>query len=263
MRYALVNGERKEAQKGFHGNCICCESSVIAKCGVVRVAHWAHRGMCDPWWEGETEWHRNWKDQFPKEWQESIHYADNGEKHIADVKTDQGLVIEFQHSHISNEERQSREIFYATMIWIVDGTRRKLDKKRFAELWEWSMNAGENVELRELNDINIEVSLCALMRDWGNSKTIVFFDFGEDLLFGIVPKGISGIAYAFKIFRRKLVSRLNTASKFFIQELLQQIRQDLERRKKNDALKQAMRERAHTLSVQNYIFHRRRPNRRF
>jgi hypothetical protein len=51
--------------------------------------------------ENETEWHRAWKDQFPPEWQEIVHLAGDGERHIADVKTGDGWVIEFQHSYIT------------------------------------------------------------------------------------------------------------------------------------------------------------------
>ena len=43
-------------------------------------------------------------------------------KHIADIKTDSGLVIELQHSSMSLEEMQSRENFYKKMIWIIDGS---------------------------------------------------------------------------------------------------------------------------------------------
>lgn len=53
--------------------------------------HWAHKGRlpCDPWWEPETEWHRMWKDYFPSQNQEVVHFdAATGEKHVADVKTD-------------------------------------------------------------------------------------------------------------------------------------------------------------------------------
>ncbi len=56
---------------------------------------------CDPWWENETEWHRKWKGNFAEEWQEVI-LTDGitDEKHIADIRTPYGLVVEFQHSHI-------------------------------------------------------------------------------------------------------------------------------------------------------------------
>ncbi|WDD92819.1 hypothetical protein Bsp3421_002850 [Burkholderia sp. FERM BP-3421] len=74
---------------------------MVAKCGRVKVWHWAHKGKkpCDPWYESETQWHRDWKDKFPREWQEVVdHDAQSGEIHIADVKTPHGLVLEFQHS---------------------------------------------------------------------------------------------------------------------------------------------------------------------
>jgi len=133
MKFALVNGERKEAQPNINGRCPCCNCPVIAKCGKVRIPHWAHRGMCDSWWEGETDWHRLWKGHFPMEWQEVIHKAENNETHIADVKTDQGYVIEFQHSHLDDQERISRESFYQNMLWVVDGTRLKRDFPRFLD----------------------------------------------------------------------------------------------------------------------------------
>ncbi|WP_223825375.1 competence protein CoiA family protein [Halopseudomonas salina] len=44
-----------------------------------------------------------------------------GEKHIADLKTDRGMVIEIQHSAMPVEELKAREAFYKHMIWIVDG----------------------------------------------------------------------------------------------------------------------------------------------
>lgn len=61
------------------------------------------------------------------------HPAENGEEHRADVKTDQGCVIEFQHSHLDPQERAAREAFYQNMVWVVDGTRLKGDYPRFFE----------------------------------------------------------------------------------------------------------------------------------
>lgn len=82
--------------------------------------------------EPETLWHRSWKNKFPGSWQEAF-LTDQltGEKHIADILTDYGYIIEFQHSHITPEERRSRERFYRNMVWIVDGTRLKRDHARF------------------------------------------------------------------------------------------------------------------------------------
>ena len=111
-----------------------CNGEVIAKCGTHRVSHWAHRGMrdCDTWAEKETDWHRAWKNNFPAECQEFIqHDGQSGEKHIADVRTPHGLVIEFQHSHLDPLERAARERFYGNMVWVVDGTRLQRDYPRF------------------------------------------------------------------------------------------------------------------------------------
>ena len=135
MRYALVNNERHEARPRLTGLCPGCGQPTISKCGNQRIHHWAHRGVrtCDSWWEPETPWHRNWKGQFPHAWQEVIQHAATGERHIADVRTEHRLVLEFQHSHLRLEERAAREKFYGNMIWIVDGTRLKRDLPRFSE----------------------------------------------------------------------------------------------------------------------------------
>jgi competence protein CoiA len=107
---------------------------LLPKCGTHRVSHWAHRGIrdCDSWAEKETDWHRAWKNNFPAECQEFIqHDGQSGEKHIADVRTPHGLVIEFQHSHLDPQERAARERFYGDMVWVVDGTRLQRDFPRF------------------------------------------------------------------------------------------------------------------------------------
>lgn len=134
MKFAEVNGKRIEAIKGTKGICPGCKKTVIAKCGNQRLHHWAHikSTNCDKWWESEKEWHRSWKNRFPIDWQECRFYDQRtGEHHIADVFTNHGLVIEFQHSIIDPVERTSREGFYKDMVWVVDGTRLKSDFKRF------------------------------------------------------------------------------------------------------------------------------------
>ena len=134
MKYALVDGYKTEPQPNLRGICIYCQNETVSKCGPVRVKHWAHKSkiLCDSWWENETEWHRAWKNCFPEEWQEHIHHDDqSGKKHIADVRTAHGLIIEFQHSHLDPQERSAREQFYKNMVWVVDGTRLKSDYKRF------------------------------------------------------------------------------------------------------------------------------------
>lgn len=134
MRFALVDAQMVEAAPGLKGVCPGCEAPVAAYCGKQRLWHWKHlsKDFCDRWWETETEWHRRWKDRFPREWQEARHRdAQKGEIHIADVLTVHGAVIEFQHSRIDSQERTARERFYPNLIWIVDGARSKRDYPRF------------------------------------------------------------------------------------------------------------------------------------
>ena len=124
MQIALVNNKRTEAFSKGRGICPICRSETIAKCGPRIMHHWAHHRPkdCDPWWENETQWHRDWKNRFPIDCREVSHTADNGEIHRADIKTPTGIVIEIQHSSMTDDERISREDFYRNLVWVVDGS---------------------------------------------------------------------------------------------------------------------------------------------
>ena len=124
MQLALVNDECVEAFPGGRGVCPICGMEMIAKCGPRIVHHWAHHRPrdCDPWWENETQWHRDWKNLFPIECREVSHTAADGEIHRADIKTPTGIIIEIQHSSMTDAERQSRENFYGNLVWVVDGS---------------------------------------------------------------------------------------------------------------------------------------------
>ncbi|SFB98294.1 Competence protein CoiA-like family protein [Xylanibacter ruminicola] len=177
MKFALVDNKKKEAEKGLKGLCPICQQPVIAKCGKYKINHWAHKSLkhCDSWWENETEWHRQWKNTFPVEWQEIVAIDENsGEKHIADIKTNGDMVVEFQHSNISEEERISRENFYRNMIWIVDGTRRKRDFSHFKEAFLYN-----SIWLASQNDplYVLETDFSYLPKEWLNSRVPVLFDF--------------------------------------------------------------------------------------
>jgi hypothetical protein len=128
VQVALVNGVRSTAQPKTTGICQHCGGELVAKCGRKTIWHWAHapKRNCDPWWETETPWHRVWKSYFPADWRERVHNdPETNEKHIADVKTDTGLVFEFQNSPMPLDELESREKFYGDMIWIVNGDKFK------------------------------------------------------------------------------------------------------------------------------------------
>jgi hypothetical protein len=49
------------------------------------------------------------------------HVADDSEIHRADIKTPTGIVIEVQHSAMTDAEREAREAFYGNLVWIIDG----------------------------------------------------------------------------------------------------------------------------------------------
>lgn len=194
MKFALVDGKRQEAQPNLSGKCPICDHPMVAKCGKVRIWHWAHQGgrPCgDPWWENETGWHLKWKGELPDAWQEIVHHADDGTKHIADIKTEHGWVIEFQHSSISPEERQSRDAFYRQLVWVVDGTRRKRDAAQFARAWSDGTPVGKAFPVQRLY-----TDECALLREWSGSLAPIFFDFGDgQVLWWLLPGRLNGSAY--------------------------------------------------------------------
>ena len=174
MKYAISNDQRIEATPKAVGKCPCCGADLIARCGDLKVWHWAHKGrrVCDHWWESETEWHRAWKDTFPKEWQEVVHFAEDGEKHIADIKTPDGFVIEFQHSYIKAEEKLAREQFYKNMVWVVDGKRAKSDYPRF----EKNYDEGNWLHWPESRYRSIRDPDWTLPKAWLNRTVPVIFD---------------------------------------------------------------------------------------
>lgn len=248
MRFSINCGQRIKAQPGLSGECPVCEAPTIAKCGEKNIWHWAHKGKrnCDHWWENETIWHRNWKNQFPVEWQEIVGWAENGEKHIADVKTGHGWVIEFQHSHIKPEERYLRENFYGKIVWVVDGLRRKNDLKQFIEV----VKNGHQV-FKELAIISIPPSGCRLVKEWTSSRAPIFFDFGDQLLPGklwlLIPMGPKHATYVIRARKEDFIGWYHKDG-FDFQLLIDQIKlyeQERERKSKADTVSQLKLQRMH------------------
>lgn len=109
-------GRKIEPLPGWAAVCPDCNGDVLAKCGEKNIWHWAHRSLaCETGKEPETEWHLNWKRQFPKE---------SCEVKIGDFRADvfhKGMVIEFQNSTISPEKIRAREQNYTNMVWVING----------------------------------------------------------------------------------------------------------------------------------------------
>lgn len=226
MKFSLIAGIKKEAFPNGTGNCLLCNGLTVAKCGPKVIHHWAHKSLkhCDNWWENETPWHRSWKSEFPNEWQEVVHFdTTSGEKHIADVKTSKGVVIEFQNSPMSLSEMQAREAFYKKMVWVVNGQLFKenfliLDElpdpkaKFFEDIVIFPISSKDKGRLYykrseySSTDMGVRVyNLLDLKADiinnytghhqfdwkrprhvWFDAEKPVFFDFGDDFLYKLL-----------------------------------------------------------------------------
>ncbi|WP_051645092.1 competence protein CoiA family protein [Labrenzia sp. DG1229] len=209
MRFALHNDLRIEATPRANGTCPGCGAELIARCGTKKVWHWAHKGQrhCDHWWENETQWHRDWKNNFPAEWQEIAARDEHGELHIADIKTPKGLVVEFQHSYIKPEEARTRTKFHQPMFWIVDGMRRKTDYKQF-------MNAQSDGVKHPTKDGLVQqlwVYDSRLLKEWIHVGVIVAFDFGEETVW-VLRRIKNDWVYGFEYPKPKLVEHISEST---------------------------------------------------
>ena len=216
MRFALVDDKREEARRGLEGLCPYCRQKVITKCGDLRIHHWAHynnRLKCDSWWEPETEWHRTWKNEFPEEWQEVVLIDEtSSEKHVADVQTEHGIVVEFQHSHIQRAERISREQFYKNMFWVVDASRLKRVFLRFRKGFKDS--AGKtSIEGFYL----VQSPEICFPKNWVESNVPVVFDFGntgfeedsaELFLYCLLPEKSHGLSIVHRMSRQNFIDKV-------------------------------------------------------
>lgn len=105
--------------KNIDAYCLECNQLVIACIGEIVEPYWRHyvetncKGS-----DGETEWHFEMKTMFNTDEKDYTEVTVNGK--IADIKLDNGLVIECQHSPISTHEVMTREVRYRNMMWIFD-----------------------------------------------------------------------------------------------------------------------------------------------
>ena len=131
------NKNKVEATKEIRGNelyCPYCGGDVIVKAGEQKVNHFAHKKTdCGYFkYKGMSSWHKLWQNLFTSE-QREVYMKKNGEKHIADAVNSNGVVIEFQNSPISTENKRSRDNFYDKLIWVVNADTFK-DKISFESL---------------------------------------------------------------------------------------------------------------------------------
>ncbi|MBB3697737.1 hypothetical protein KMW28_06070 [Flammeovirga yaeyamensis] len=190
MFYALVDNKKVEAFPKGKGICPSCNSEVIAKCGEIKVWHWAHtkEGNCDSWSEPETMWHKNWKLTFGIETNE-VKISKGDKWHIADIKSINNVIIELQNSPIQREIIREREEFYGErMLWIINGEKFK-DNFHISDydvdLYSWAL---PNNKISNKEGIKFFTWFYP-KTSWKDSKRNVFIDFNDGYLFW-VKKGI-------------------------------------------------------------------------
>ncbi|MBO9585267.1 MAG: hypothetical protein J7574_13980 [Flavobacterium sp.] len=164
MQHAIDTDGKKISPSSSGQIAVCgfCGEKVRGRCGEINIWHWQHinKVECDLWKEGETDWHRAWKSRFPYDWQETI-IIKNGEKHIADILTDEGLVIEFQNSAISPSTIAEREKFYGKLIWVINAESFKgnlvtenISEKQLAEIEK--KYAAKIIHVKKYSSIGLE-----------------------------------------------------------------------------------------------------------
>lgn len=121
MLLAIVGEAKAFAARGLSGICPGCRQPVIPKCGTLKVHHWAHEasGDCDPWSEPIGPWHLSWQNLLRRECVEVLRGS-----HRADVIGSRDIVVELQHSPVSEDDIRAREAFYGNMLWLFDATHR-------------------------------------------------------------------------------------------------------------------------------------------
>jgi competence protein CoiA len=197
MLFATVNGAKVEAKPQSNGICPLCERSVFSKCGEINVWHWAHHKdeSCDSWYEPETEWHKNWKLVFGKEFCEIV-ISKNGSRHIADIQTKGNVIIELQNSQIQKPIIRKRELFYGErMLWVINGIKFK-DNFDIYMSDIYTASIYEDLEYYRLHNPLAKQSAIAYepnkelsfswswaRKSWSDVQRPVFIDFGDENLF--------------------------------------------------------------------------------
>jgi competence CoiA-like predicted nuclease len=208
MIWAIVNNERTQPSPKAYGECPACGKKVVSKCGEINVWHWAHEkgSNCDPWYEPESDWHYHWKMTFGKENAEVVIKKED-KWHIADILTDENVVIELQNSPIKKEIIRTREEFYGErMMWVVNGNSFSqnfhiLDLEDDSLWWAHVNESG-----RRNGNENI-FQWKNPRKSWRDIKRPLFIDFGEENLFWIKKGMGTNLGTGVLVSRQKFVEK--------------------------------------------------------
>jgi len=186
------------------------------------------------------------------------------------VKTDQGWILEFQHSYLKSEERQARGDFYPKLAWVVDGMRRINDKPQFFR----ALKEGVCISSKPMIK-SVFTDECTLLREWGGSRSPVLFDFGESdkpeeaALWCLVPSNSDARAYVAALTREGFIKLHRTEAVQVFQDFAQVLKRlskiisvDISRRHSqttNRLLRQSQSSRSHRAkSFEEYLARKQR-----
>jgi hypothetical protein len=146
--------------------------------------YWRHDGdLYDSWALPNATWNLEWKLLFPSNIVE-ISVQGHTERHVADVRANNGAVIKFQSRMLDSKQLRERELFFDKMIWVF-----KTDK------WDMNINTEETVssyintegKSRQL-PISDKFKWCKFRASYPKiafkaCKMPVFLDFGDENLY--------------------------------------------------------------------------------
>lgn len=186
------------ASPNITGYCPDCGEKITPKCGQIKIHHWSHKpgGQCQ-YGSGETEWHLRWKSYTsPENCEVKIG------NHRADIRNDNGLVIELQHSNMSIDVIREREEAYDNMIWLLDcndcditftGVARTVavavERSLYYYTWKYAKQA------------------------WASCTRPLFLDVGNKVLqIHSISKGTIKFFYAFELSKQEFINKYITLS---------------------------------------------------
>ncbi len=236
MKFGLFNGKRVVAKPHVKGAvCPKCHTELIAKCGEIRVHHWAHKNklQCDDWIEDDNEWRSQWLDSFLEDWQEPL-IERNGECHFADIQTPRNTVILLHQSHLTVEMIQTREDFYQTPVWIVNTGRYKNEVSRFLHSFEKAWIKGlkgssGKLEVKIISEFNVDK---VFRKEWLTARFPVFFDYTTtnedkehgygrmlDFVWCLMPYSVQGFRILFRYSKNELIDKLKRRRGYDLQAM--------------------------------------------
>lgn len=218
-----VSAERAVAEEIRNGlSCPVCDFPVVLRNGTQRICHFAHRkgADCDSFTADMSEWHLDWQKRFPEECREIVLEGENElgqiEKHRADVLY-HDVVVEFQHSPISEIEFWQRNYFYTRkakhLLWVfapsgwISGWKKDWDNDPLDVSLSWDKPGAPFRRFVPQNEprITIELHCAPTLNEWTSGWGLSNGNSGADAPWPVAEG--AGYDHPFKSFKILLTSK--------------------------------------------------------